>query len=89
MNTKEPIEKINTQPKKFSILSDSLINEIRNRSHSLQVPSIEDLYYCLDFVPKLKPKKNCEMPSPMNLDAKGLKSLKKNRKSQILLDINH
>lgn len=39
---------------KLSVLEEDILLEIRNRSHSCQIPSIEDLAYCLDFVPKLK-----------------------------------
>lgn len=39
---------------KLSIISEDIMTEMRNRSHSCQIPSIYDLAYCLEFVPKLK-----------------------------------
>ena len=37
--------------KKFSLLEYDMF---RYRSHSCQIPDINSLAYCLDFVPKLK-----------------------------------
>ena len=66
--------------------------EIYYRSNSCVVPSIDvigALANCLDFVPKLKPKKNNNLPPPMALNSKTFKELKKNKVTKILLENNH
>jgi hypothetical protein len=45
----------NTENKlKLSLIPEDIFNELRFRSHSMGMPNIDHLAYCLDFVPKLK-----------------------------------
>jgi hypothetical protein len=42
------------QKLKFSLVSEEALDAWRIRSHSCAIPNIDQLAYCLDFVPKLK-----------------------------------
>lgn len=39
---------------RFSLVANDMLDMFRHRSNSTQIPSLLDLAYCLDFVPKLK-----------------------------------
>lgn len=66
---------------KLSQIPEEILDEFRGRS--LSMANTES--YNINFVPKPKPKDHKRIPSPMRLDSKSLRQLKKNQVSCVLL----
>lgn len=92
VNTQSSIDTQDTSFPKISKTSsqdghthiDLELESIRIRSLSSCYPCLKNIYPA-EFVPKPKPKKHESLPSPMNLNAKGFRHLKKNKVSAFIL----